>query len=134
MTELFRKYKDVLFYAVFGILTTAVNIAVYWIFAHPLHCSVMVSTIAAWIAAVLFAYVTNRRWVFHSSADTKDEIIRELISFFACRLATGALDWGMMFVFADMLHLNDMYVKLVANVVVIIANYIASKLVIFKKR
>lgn len=91
---LFHKYKDILPYAIFGVLTTAVNIAVYWLTAHPMGLSVMMSTVLAWVAAVLFAYVTNRKWVFHSEAKTPAEIGKEMVSFFACRLATGVVDWG----------------------------------------
>ena len=76
--KLYEKYKDIIPYAVFGVLTTLVNIAVYWLMAHPLGLGVMPSTIIAWIAAVLFAYITNRKWVFHSEANTRNEIIKEM--------------------------------------------------------
>ena len=132
--KLYEKYKDIIPYAVFGVLTTLVNIAVYWLMANPLGLGVMPSTIIAWIAAVLFAYITNRKWVFHSEANTRNEIIKEIISFFACRLATGVVDWACMFIFVDVLHLNDVVIKTAANILVIILNYIASKLIIFKKK
>ena len=134
LLSLWEKYQDIIPYAVFGVLTTVVNIAVYWFAAHPLALSVMLSTVLAWIAAVLFAYITNRKWVFHSQAETSDEILREILSFFACRLATGVVDWGCMFIFVDLLHLNDVIIKAGANVLVIVLNYIASKLVIFKNK
>lgn len=131
---LFAKYKDIIPYAFFGVLTTVVNMVVYWAAAHPLGLSVMVSTVIAWIAAVLFAYVTNRKWVFHSQAQGTQEIVQELVSFFACRLATGVVDWACMFIFVDLLHFNDVIIKAAANVLVIILNYVASKLVIFKHK
>ena len=87
----------------------------------------MPSTIIAWILAVLFAYVTNRKWVFKSKAQNRREIIREACYFFTCRLATGIVDWGSMFLFVTILQLNDMFSKVVANIVVILLNYIASK-------
>ena len=62
--NLWDKYRDILPYGVFGVLTTIVNIGTYWFFAHPVGGSVMVSTVLAWIASVLFAYLTNRKWVF----------------------------------------------------------------------
>lgn len=131
---LIEKYKDIIPYAIFGVLTTIVNMVVYWLAAHPLGLSVMVSTVIAWIAAVLFAYVTNRKWVFHSQVQGTKEIVQELVSFFACRLATGVVDWACMFIFVDLLHFNDVIIKAAANVLVIILNYIASKLVIFKQK
>ncbi len=133
MRKLGRKYKDVIPYILFGVLTTLVNIIVYWIFAHPLHLHVMISTIVAWVASVLFAYITNRIWVFHSTATTSVAILKEVIAFFSCRLATGVLDWVCMYVFVDLLAWNDLLVKCGANVLVIVLNYVASKVLIFRK-
>ncbi|NLK73287.1 MAG: GtrA family protein [Clostridiales bacterium] len=132
--DLFKKYKDVIPYIIFGVLTTVVNIAVYWLMAHPLEISVMPSTIIAWMAAVLFAYLTNRKWVFRSEANTAKAITKEVLSFFLCRLATGAVDCACMFVFVDILHLNDVVIKFMANILVVILNYVASKLFIFKRK
>lgn len=79
--KLWDKYKDIIPYGVFGVLTTLVNIVSYWIFAHPFGLSVMVSTVLAWILSVLFAYLTNRKWVFHSEASTSEEIGKEIVRF-----------------------------------------------------
>lgn len=132
--DLYAKYKDLIPYAIFGVLTTLVNIIVYWLCAHPFHLPVLLSTVIAWVLSVLFAYVTNRKWVFHSEAKGRSAILKEITSFFSCRLATGVLDGVSMFVFVDLLKLNDMAVKVIANIVVIIINYLASKLVIFKHK
>lgn len=134
MKTLMIKYCDVILYGIFGVLTTLVNIIVYWLMAHVLGFGTMVSTLIAWVAAVLFAYITNRKWVFHSEAESTKEIIREIISFFTCRLTTGFVDWGCMLIFVDILHCNDVVIKAGANVIVIILNYIASKLIIFKSK
>jgi len=130
--QLYTKYKNIIPYAFFGVLTTIVNIAVYWLMAHPLGLKVIPSTVIAWISAVLFAYITNRKWVFHSEAHTTNAIVKEIFSFFACRLATGLVDLACMFIFVDVLHLNDVVIKFIANVIVIVLNYVASKLIIFK--
>lgn len=132
--KLYSKYKDVVFYLFFGVCTTAVNIAAYWLAAHPLHLGTMPSTIIAWVLAVAFAYITNRKWVFYSSASGTKEILAEMGSFFACRLATGGVDWLCMLVFVDFMGLNDMVIKFAANVIVIVLNYVASKLVIFRSK
>lgn len=131
---LYQKYKDIIPYGIFGVLTTLVNVAVYWIAAHPLRLGTMPSTVLAWIMAVLFAYVTNRKWVFHSTAVTAVEIRKEILSFFICRLATGVLDWVCMFIFVDLLGLYDVAIKVLANILVIILNYVASRLVVFKRK
>lgn len=94
--SLYQKYRDVIPYLFFGVCTTLVNITVYWLMAYPLRFRTMLSTIVAWIASVFFAYVTNRKWVFHSSACGIKEITREISSFFACRLATGIVDLACM--------------------------------------
>lgn len=133
LKKLYDKYKDVIPYLFFGVCTTVVNVVAYWVAAHPFHWEVMPSTIFAWVLAVLFAYVTNRKWVFHSSANGSKEILKEILSFFSCRLATGIVDWLCMFIFVDVLKLNDLIIKVIANIIVIILNYIASKLIIFKK-
>lgn len=134
LKELYTRYADVIPYLFFGVCTTLVNLVVYWFAAHPLAWSVSASTVAAWILAVLFAYVTNRKWVFHSAARTASDILREMASFFSCRLATGLLDLGCMFLFVDVLGWNDLLMKTLDNILVVILNYVASKLLIFRKR
>ena len=109
--EYWDKYKDVILYLVFGVFTTVVNIVSYWFCAHVLGTSVMAATVVAWALAVFFAYVTNRTMVFHSEA-------------------TG--DWVIMFVFVTVLHFNDMIIKILANIIVIVLNFVLSKFVIFK--
>lgn len=132
--DLWNRYKDVIPYGIFGVLTTVVNILTYVICSKYLGFTTVVSTVVAWVVAVLFAYVTNRKWVFHSKATGAKAIAVEVCSFFACRLLTGLLDVGFMKVFVDILHFNDVIIKALSNILVIILNYVASKLVIFKKR
>ena len=132
--ELYNRYKDFIPYIFFGAVTTIVNVAAYWIFSHLLHLKVMPSTILAWFFAVYTAYITNRKWVFYSEENSKKGILREMISFFACRLTTGFIDWACMYIFVDLIHFNDVVIKILSNIIVIILNYAASRLLIFKKR
>ena len=132
--ELWEKYKDLIPYGIFGVLTTVVNVLVYALCAKTFGLSTVVSTAIAWVAAVLFAYITNRKWVFHSKATGAAAIVKEMVSFFVCRLLTGVLDIGIMKLFVDILGFNDVIVKVASNIIVIILNYVASKLVIFKKK
>lgn len=132
--KLYNKYKDIIPYAFWGVCTTVVNTAAYWIAADLLKIPVVPSAVIAWFVAVLFAYLTNRKWVFHSQAVTQKEILKELIAFFGCRVATGVADWLCMFVFVDLLHFDDIFIKVAANVLVILLNYIASKWLIFKPK
>ncbi len=129
-----KKYQHIIAYLIFGGLTTLVNLLVYYGCAHIVGMGVVPSTFVAWFVAVLFAYVTNRKWVFHSNAKTKKAIMKELLSFFECRIATGIIDMLMMFIFVDICHFNDLIVKIGGNVIVIILNYIFSKLIVFNQK
>ena len=132
--DYYNKHRQLIPYIFFGVCTTLVNTVAYSLCAHLLAMPVIPSTILAWIFAVLFAFVTNRQWVFRSQAKTQIEILRECISFFSCRLATGGLDWLCMYFFVEILHWNDIAVKIAVNFLVIILNYFASKVVVFKDK
>lgn len=134
MRSLFKRYRAAILYLIFGALTTAVNMATYYLCYHPLHISNLFSTVLAWLAAVLFAFITNKLWVFESKSFAGKVFFRELVSFFSCRLATGALDMGIMYVAVDRLAQNEMLWKLLSNGVVIVLNYIGSKLFVFTKK
>lgn len=131
---LFKQHREVILYLVFGGLTTVVNVAAYVLFARVFNFNTTISTVAAWFFSVLFAYLTNRKWVFESQAKGFSDILREVVSFFSCRLLTGVVDWLIMLAFVDGLKFNDVLIKILANVIVIILNYIASKLIIFAKK
>ena len=134
ISALLQRYRSQLLYLFFGGCTTLVNIAVYGICAHWAVLPTTFSTVIAWGASVLFAYLTNRTWVFESRAHTAADILREAWSFLACRLATGGLDLAIMYLCVDRLGLPDMPVKVLSNLLVIILNYVASKLFIFSQR
>lgn len=131
--ELYNKYKEILMYLIFGVLTTVVNIVSYFLLARILHIDTVVSTVIALILSILFAYITNKIFVFESKTNTAKELLKEIISFFGCRAFTGILDVAFMYITVDVFNLNDMIMKIISNIVVIIVNYIFSKLIIFKK-
>ena len=132
MKELFQKYKEVISYLFFGGLTTLVNIALYTLLARLTPLPTAAANGIALVCAILFAYVTNRIWVFESRTSGK-AALKEFLSFIACRAGTGVLDEVIMIAGVDMLGLWDLGVKVAANVIVIIANYVFSKLLIFRK-
>ena len=134
LKELYKKYKEILFYLIFGVLTTVVNYVLYLLFAKILNVNYMVATVLSQIIAIIFAYVTNKLFVFESKNLTKKELVREIISFFGFRGISLLLDMGFMYLFVDILNLNDAIMKLVSNVLIIIANYVFSKLFVFKKK
>ncbi len=130
---LFQKYREMILYLVFGGLTTLVNIFSYFVLTDLGHIDYLVSTAIAWVLSVLFAYFTNRVWVFQSTASGAGALFKEMGSFFACRLFSGAVDLGIMFLCVSILGWPDKLIKILANVLVIILNYLFSKLFIFKK-
>ena len=133
LSELLQRYKSQILYLFFGGCTTLVNIIVYAVCAHMAALSTASSTVIAWGVSVLFAYLTNRTWVFESRARTAPDILRELWSFVLCRLATGALDLAIMYLCVERLGLPDIPIKILSNLLVIVLNYIAGKLIVFSK-
>ena len=129
----FQKYRDVILYLFFGGCTTVLNIVVYYLCYNVAGIPNVPSTCIAWILSVLFAYLTNKVYVFQSKSFKKEVLLREGLQFFGCRLLTGILDVAIMFVAVDLLHWNGLVWKVISNILVIILNYVASKLLIFKK-
>ncbi len=129
---LIEKNKEIILYLVFGVLTTAVNYISYLLLA-PFFTKTVIPTVIAWILSVIFAYVTNRIFVFCSDAKG-EEIIREIIAFFGARVFSGVLDVAIMWLFADTLCFNDKLIKILSNVIVVILNYIAGKWFVFRKK
>ena len=134
LKSLFNKYREPILYIFFGGLTTVVSFVSYWILADACRLHYMAATVLSWVISVTFAYVTNRKWVFESRAVGVKTVLFEIVSFFACRVASGLMEMGMMFIGVDLLKVNDKVVKLIANVFVIIANYILSKVIVFRKK
>ena len=130
---MYKKYKQQINYLIFGGLTTLINIVTYIVFYDILALSNLFSNMMAWIFSVLFAYVTNKLWVFESKTNGFSALLKELSSFVGCRLATGVLDIVIMYVGVDILLLSGTLMKLFSNVIVIILNYVLSKILIFSK-
>ena len=131
---LLRKYEDVLSYLFFGVLTTVVNYLVYLPCYNTLGLSAAVSNGAAWVAAVAFAYLTNKPFVFKSHDWSMKTVLPELAAFVGCRVGSGLLETGILFLSVDCLRWNGNAMKLVTSVLVVILNYIGSKLLVFRSK
>ena len=129
---LVRKHWDILSYLVFGVLTTAVNYVVYLPCYNLLGLSAAVSNAIAWVAAVAFAYLTNKPFVFKSHDWSLGTVIPELTKFLGCRLGSGFAETAILFVTVDLLGWNGNLSKLLTSVLVVILNYAASKLLVFR--
>ena len=132
--ELYLKYKEIINYLIFGGLSTVVNLGSYFIFARLLGIDEVISSGLSWFCAVLFAYITNKLFVFESKTETKKAFFKEMLSFFAARVISGILcDVGTFALMVKVLKINDVISKLVTQVMVVIVNFVFSKLIIFKK-
>jgi len=131
--KLIVKYWDVITYLVFGVLTTVVNYLVYLPAYNLLGLSAAVSNAIAWVAAVAFAYLTNKPFVFKSHDWSAKTVVPELTKFVSCRVASGVMETLILLVTVDILAWNGNIWKLLTSVLVVILNYFGSKLLVFKK-
>ena len=133
--QLYLKYKEIINYLFFGVLAMFVSFATYYLFARLLKIEEVTSNALSWVCAVLFAYFTNKMFVFESKTHGKKEFFKEMGKFFLARIVSGiTCDVGTFALMVKVLHINDMFSKLVTQVMVVIVNYLFSKLLIFKKK
>lgn len=134
LITLLKQHRGVLSYLFFGVLTTLVNLLAYWLLYDLWGIHSDVSTVLAWILAVAFAFLTNKPFVFESHDWSRTVLLPELGSFLSCRIGTGLLELVLMHVTVEMLHFNGMLMKLLTNVIVVILNYVGSRLLVFRKK
>lgn len=121
--------RELVLYVVFGAFTFLVNIVTYFLFESVMGINYLVSNVLAWFFSVLFAYITNRRWVFESKSPN---ILKEMSLFFGGRIFSGVVDTVLMYLFIDVLVLGNTFSKIVVQIIVIVLNYVFSKLIVFK--
>lgn len=126
----YQKHKEVLLYLFFGALTTAVSIGTFYLFTKVVPLDALVANILSWIFAVSFAFFTNRTWVFQAD---DQPFFRQMFSFFLGRLSTLLMEECILLVFVTWLQLDSMVIKIAAQVLVLVMNYVVSKLFVFKK-
>jgi len=131
--KIWLKIKEYFLYLLFGGLTTVVNYVVYFLLTRLLHLDDLSANAISWVAAVAFAYVTNRKWVFESKAAGAGKVIKEIVEFALGRLFTLGLEELLLWIFVNRLGANDLLIKVIASVITVVLNYIFSKFIIFKK-
>ena len=129
--KLLIKYQDVIAYLVFGVLTTVINYVVYIPCYNLLGFSGAASNAVAWVVAVAFAFLTNKPFVFKSRDWSAKVLLPELTKFLGCRIGSGLLETVIIFVTVDCLNWNGNWMKLFTNVMVVVLNYLGSKLLVF---
>ena len=122
--------KEIISYIIFGILTTVVNIVCFKI-GEPIFNNLLITNVIAWFISVVFAYITNAKFVF---SDSKDMSFKQFLSFIASRLATLVIETILLYVLLDLVHIDSLVSKIISNIVVILLNFILSKLLVFKSR
>ncbi len=135
MKNLIEKFlnKETILYLIFGVLTTIVSLVSYRLCTIS-NIDYRLATIISWCLSVAFAYITNKLFVFESKSFNIDIILKEIIAFVSCRIFSGVCDFAFMIFAVEILKINDFIAKIIANVFVVIMNYVASKLIIFKKQ
>ncbi|HBF8686586.1 TPA: GtrA family protein [Clostridioides difficile] len=128
-----KKHRETILYLFFGAFTTLVNIVSYLFFTRVILFNFMVANALAWILAVLFAYVTNKFFVFESKKVEIRFLFKEFLSFISFRLISGIIEMVVVYIMINLLFINDVIVKVFTNIIVIILNYLFSKMIIFKK-
>ena len=134
LKQLFFKYKEYILYIIFGGLTTLISWISFYICTHPLNIGTVASNIISWILSVTFAYITNRKWVFESETSDFGGIVKETVGFIAGRLLSMGIETVLLWITVDMYHFNNMLMKVVIGVLVVIINYFFSRLIAFKKK
>lgn len=133
LRTLFTKYRSIITYLVFGVLTTVVNYLVYYPLYNAAGLSAAISNSVSWAAAVVFAYFTNKLFVFESKTWEAKVALPEFLKFVGLRLASGVAETGLLLVFVDLLRFNGNIWKIITSILVVILNYVFSKFLVFKK-
>ena len=134
LKQLIVKYYDILAYLVFGVLTTVVNYLVYLPCYNLLGLPAVISNVIAWVVAVAFAYVTNKPFVFRSHDWSAKTVVPELTKFVGTRVASGGMESAIIWIAVDLLGGNGNIWKLLTSILVVILNYVGSKLLVFRKK
>jgi putative flippase GtrA len=128
--NLYKKYEEIINYLIVGGMTTLVSIVIYALFTKCFHVNYMIANVISWVISVLFAYVTNRIFVFKSKSEN---IILEIYQFFKYRVFSFLIEILLMYIFVELINIDDMISKVIVQVIVIVLNYVFSKLFVFKK-
>ena len=127
----FSRHREGLLYLFFGVLTTAISWGSFYLFHYTLSLGELLANPLSWVAAVLFAFFTNRTWVFRTHGGG---FLREMALFFGARVGTLVFEEALIFLFVTVLSFHAMAVKMLGNVAVLVLNYLLSKLIVFRKK
>lgn len=130
MIKIYKKYEEIINYLIFGVLTTLVSILSYSFFTRLFNFNYTISNILSWILSVTFAFFTNQKYVFKTNSSS---YIKDIFKFYLSRLTSLGIELVIMYILVTLLYLNDMISKIIVQFIVIVLNYVLSKLFVFKK-
>lgn len=135
--KLYKKYKEIINYLIIGVLTTLVSLVSFYlvrifIFKSNTQIDIQIANIISWFFAVFFAFVTNKKFVFESCAKGREKV-KEMIKFYLSRVTTLIIDMGTMWFLTSPLDINDKVAKIIVQFIIVVLNYIFSKIFVFKK-
>ncbi|MCC8141431.1 MAG: GtrA family protein [Lachnospiraceae bacterium] len=133
LDPLYEEYKEFVLYLFFGFCSFVISIVSFWVLNSPLGMHELIANVISWVLATLFAFFTNRAWVFHDVTNTAKEFWIQFGSFFGGRIVTLLIEEVIIFIFITLLGLNSLIIKTLAQVVVIGLNYFFSKRYVFKE-
>jgi putative flippase GtrA len=129
--EIIKKYKEVIKYLIIGVLTTIVNYVIFIILVNAIKIEMHTSNIIAWLISIIFAYFTNKLFVFESKSFKVEVLIKEILTFAMARVFSLLLEEAILYIFVNRLEMDKLIIKLIANIIVIVLNYVLSKFIIF---
>ena len=136
--NLYKKYQEIINYLIVGVLTTVVSIVTYFLFSLILDIEnnilFILANVLSWICAVIFAYITNKKFVFNTTTSNKKEELKVFSMFVSSRITTLLIELAFMFITVKVILINDKIAKVIAQFIVIVLNYVLSKLFVFKKK
>ena len=130
--KIYKDHKEMVMYALFGVVTFFVSVLSFALFTKLMGLDALIANVFSWILAVMTAYITNKKWVFLSVTEGKRDLMKECMEFFGGRFFTLLVEELMLFVFVTMMQIDAMFIKIIAQVIVVILNYLISKLIVFK--
>lgn len=135
--SLYKKYKEIINYLIIGVLTTVVSLVTFYIvrilfLTNDTQLDIQISNIISWFFAVLFAFITNKKYVFESKKKGKENLA-EMIKFYLSRISTLLIDMGVMWLLTAPLNISDKISKILVQFIIVILNYVLSKIFVFKK-
>lgn len=133
MNKIYERYREFIDYAIFGVLTTIVNIVVFFLLDTVLNIPYLIANAIAIILSILFAFFTNKKYVFKSKPPTFKVAFREFYLFVGFRLVSGLFDMLSMWILVDLLVMGTNLAKIVTQFIVVALNYLFSKFFVFKQ-